>query len=402
MKKTITIVLALCMGLSVFAQGGGDSWVVSVNDMDAARRDKITGRVEDIQEKGGATRSVLAAMLISSGQAAITGLVEVTATEVVRMLNIRNAQKKEWLAMIERECNYTDSISSIKGLKDFYSETSRLGALDPSNMNFDGISVRGMRDGHEVLYLSCHIDDSRLDHLFQHSKFCLVVDTLAFHPYECHLPNLGANGIMLAPGEKPVRDNAFSYNEREHLRIGMEISISSFWVNEAITVQDNVELGRFKMEVEIPSGTEVYTYSRAAIDRNRRLLAEGLAPEGEKLDTSYVAMNGDCFVVPRSYMPVSGSESMWGTGEYSMKVKFRESCRFAPDATRNEKMKHWKKDYRQLRKMQKKGSGFTQYWRTVWKQNGNTMVKSMVKSGLTTGVQSTGVMNAPAPKKMGR
>ncbi|MBO4446499.1 MAG: hypothetical protein J5764_00060 [Bacteroidales bacterium] len=390
MKKLKAILLLMTVYTSLFAQET-DSWTVEVLQMAPERRQMINETVEKIQEQDGDTRSILAGMLLSAGQAGVTALVDVAATEVVKLINLRKTQKKAWLKMIENECNYTDSISSIRGLKDFYSENSRFGALDPSNINFDGVRVRGVRDGREVLFLSCSIDTSRLYHLFQHSKFYLVVDTIAFHPYECHLPNLGANGIVAKGAAGSKRNNKFSYAEREHLTIGMDLSLSSSWINEAVMIQKDEELGKFKMQVDIPSGTEVYTYSRAAIDRNRKLLAEGAAPEGVKIDTSYVTLNGDCFVVPRSYMPVTGGTNMWGTGEYNMKVRFRESCRFSKDATHNEKMKHWNRDYRQLRKMQRKGSDFTEYMRNLWEQNGNTLMKSMIKSGLTTGTKEAGI-----------
>lgn len=390
MKKFITMILLLSLCSFMSAQTK-ESWEVTVNEMNSATREIITRTVEELQSQGGATRSVLAGMALSAGQAGAAALVDITATEVVRLANLRKTQKQEWLTMIKNECNYKDSITSIKGLNDFYSETSRLGAMDPSSMNFDGFKVQGIRDGREILFLSCHIDTTRMEHLYQHSKFCLVVDTISFHPYECHLPNLRANGIYLKPGETTERDNTFSYNERENLTVGMEISISSSWINEAITVQRDVELGHFNMSVSIPSGTEVYSYSRAAIDRNRQLVAEGMAPDGEQLDTVYVALNGDCFVVPRSYMPINGNDSMWGTGEYTIKVIFSESCQFSQDATRNDKMKHWAQDYRRLKKMQKKGSEFSSYLSTLWVQNGNTLMKTMVKSGLATGAKETGL-----------
>ena len=394
MKKIFALFLLLSLCISMIAQESSpsnkqeiDSWKVTVNTMDPARREMISRMVEHIQSQGGDTRGVMEAVLLGAGKAGLTALIDVAATEIIRLATLKKAQKQEWIKMIEKECNYTDSLSSIKGLKDFYAEPSLLGALDPSHMNFDGISVTGMRDGHEVLHLSCRIDSTRLEHLYQHSKFCLVVDTIAFHPYECHLPNLSANGIHLKPGEKTERDNRFSYNEREHLTIGMELTLSSSWINEAITVQQNVELGRFNMSVTIPSGTEVYTYSRANIDHNRKLVADGIAPADAQLDTTYVSIKGDCFVVPRSYiMPIGNKGGLWGTGEYTMTVKFRESCRFSQDATHNEKMKHWAQDYRQLRKMQKQGSGFIRYWRTLWQQNGNSLMKTMIKSGFSSGV----------------
>ena len=400
MKKMLSLVLLLGLCATLSAQNAASpdrrelgNWTVTVNEMDPARREMITQMVENLQSRGGATRGgVLSAMALSAGKAGLTTLVDVASDEVVRLMNLEKNRKNEWRKMISKECSYVDSLSSIRGLNDFYARESRLGALDPSDINFDGISVRGMRDGHEVLYLSCHIDDSRLDHLFLHGKFYLVVDTIAFHPYECHLPNLGANGISLQPGQTTERDNRFSYDERDQLTIGMELSLSSSWINEAITIQKDVELGRFNMSVKIPSGTEVYTYSRAAIDRNRKRMAE--EPEGAKLDTTYVTLSGDSFVVPRSFMPINGNECMWGTGEYKLKVKFRESCRFSQDATHNGKLKHWKQDYQQLRKMQKesrKDGADKGYFATLWEQKGNTLVKTMVKSGLSTGAAQAGL-----------
>lgn len=392
MKKVSLFLTGLMMlGASMQAQppqrdfNGGverESWEVSVNQMDSRSREKVNQIVEGLQSKGGSTRGVVKDILGSMLTGGVTAAVDVVATEIINLAKYKKTQKQKWMQMIERECNYTDSISSIKGLKDFYSEVSTLGALDPSNINFDGISIRGIRSGNEVLYLSCHIDTTRLDHMFQHSKFNLVLDTLIFHPYECHLPNLQANGIRLMHGESTERDNSFSFDERQNLRIGLEMTLSSSWINEAVMVMDNVELGKFKLNVNIDQNNPVFIYSRKQIEQNR---ASGL-----KRDTTFIQIEGDCFVVPRSYMPISGGKRMWGTGEYNIKVKMRESCQFNRDEDRNKKMKQWYKDYKQLRKMQKKGSLVGEYFKTVWQQNGNTLVKQMLKQGLNTGLQATG------------
>lgn len=377
--------------------GGGEDavegWMVSVNRMDDHRRELITRTVEKLQEQGGATRAILTGMLVSAGTSVLSSVIDIIATEVVNLANYRKNQKQAWMRMIQNECSYSDSISSIRGLQDFYSETSRFGALDPSNINFDGISVQGMYSGKEVLYLSCHIDTTRLDHLFQHSKFYLVVDTICFHPYSCHLPNLSANGIRLFPGMQTERDNRFSYDERERLTIGMEVSLSSSWVNEAVMVQRDVELGTFKLQFTIPSGTEVYSYSRRAIENNRCRIAANPDLSGQ-LDTNFVNIMGDCFVVPRSFMPISGSERMWGTGEYNMKVKFSETCHFVSDENRNPKMKNWHQDYKQLRSMQNKSSEFVEYFQTLWQQNGNNMIKTMVRQSLSSGASAAGLTSS--------
>lgn len=396
MHKLFISFLLLCLGISIQAQPQGnraegvpstgqprmgmtpiemDSWQVSVNPMNQECRKRITSVVTDMQAQG-ATRSIAGDILKSMGYGGITAAVDVVATEIINLAKYRKQQKQKWMQMIQNECNYTDSITSIKGLKDFYTETSRYGALDPSNINFDGISIRGIRNGEEVLYLSCHIDTTRLSHLFRHSKFHLVVDTISFNPFACHLPNLTANGIRMMKDDKSGRDNGFKFSEREHLTIGMELSLSSSWINEAVMVQQNVQLGTFKLNVVIPDNVQTYHYSRA---------------EALKNNTELIDMEGDCFVVPRSFMPISGTERMWGTGEYNIKVKFRESCQFSQNTSTNEKLKHWHKDYKQLRKMQKKGSEVGEYFRTLWNQSGTTLIKTMVKQGLNSSLQAAGL-----------
>ena len=400
MKRIIAALTVILLALPLSAQRGDnpDSWEVQVNTMDEGKRLMITEMVEKMQAAGGAERGLVLDMLKASGYGLVTTAIEIVAGEVVNLAKYRSNQKKQWMQMIEKECNYTDSLSSIQGLKDFYSETSRYGALDPSNMNFDGITIRGVKDGHEMLYLSCRIDTTRLEELFQHSKFHLMLDTLSFNPYECHLPNLSANGIRLRGDSDSGRDNSFSFDERSNLHVGIDLTLTSSWINEAVMVQRDVELGQFKLEMEIPAGVQVFTYSRAAIDENRRRMA---ADPTLKLDTRYLQMEGECFVVPRSFMPVSGTERMWGTGEYNMKVKFRESCRFLQDASRNEKLKYWHEDYKRLRKMQKKGSAFNDYFRTLWSQNGDKIVKTVVKQGLTTGASAAGLTGPSSARKTG-
>ena len=374
-----------------------ETWEVSVNQMDSRSREKVNQIVEELQSRGGTTRSVLNDILGSMLTGGVTAAVDVVATEMINLAKYKKTQKEKWMQMIERECNYTDSMSSIKGLKDFYSEASTVGALDPSNINFDGISIRGIRDEKEVLFMSCHIDTTRLDHMFQHSKFNLVLDTLIFHPYQCHLPNLQANGIRMMRGETTERDNSFSFDERQNLCVGLEMTLSSSWINEAVMVMNNIELGKFKLNVNIDQKSTEYIYSRRQIEQNR---ANGLGR-----DTTFIQIEGDCFVVPRSYMPISGGKRMWGTGEYKIKVKMREACQFNRDEDRNKKMKEWYKDYKQLRKMQKKGCQIEEYLKTIWKQNGNTLVKQMLKQGLNTGIAATGLnlssANAAAAMNMG-
>lgn len=411
-KRILFTVAALFAALSVSAQskampgagggpgGGGpgaepakseEFMQVDINRMSPATRERITQAAELMQQRGGATRGVVSDILKSAVFGGVSSVIDVATTEIIHLATYRKEQKNKWLQLIQNENNYTDSISSIRGLKDFYQETSRYGALDPSNINFDGISICGKRDGEQVVFISCHIDTTRLDHLFQHSKFYLVVDSIVFNPYKCHLPNLSANGIRLAANDSTERDNRFLYTERTHLNVGMELTLTSSWVNEAVFVQRDVQLGTFKLNITIPDSTDIYTYSRRAVERNKELMQ---ADPTLRLDTTTVSIEGDCFIVPRSYMPLNGEQKMWGTGEYNIKVKFRESCQFKDNVPYNEKLKHWRKDYKQLLKMQKKGSEVSQYFKDVWKQNGTTLMKSMIKQGLTTGASAAGLSSS--------
>ena len=188
--------------------------------------------------------------------------------------------------------------------------------------------------------------------------------------------------------DETIRNNRFSFEERESLNFGMELAVTSSWMNEAIMLQQDVSLGIFKLNFNIPSGVDVYKYSRKEILVNRQRMKHD---SSLRLDTTLVQIEGDCFVVPRSYMPISGTERMWGTGAYNIKVKFSEKCRFVQDPERNMKLKDWHDDYKQLRKLQKRNNGVMESVRNLWQQNGNTMIKTIVKQYLTNVASEAGL-----------
>lgn len=405
LKNSITALLLLSLSAqAVFAQPRKpngeapgavpvDSWEVNVRQMPVETRAEITetmSRLKGTDED----RGIIADIGSAVGMGLVSGLVEAVVSETYNLAQYRKKQKQEWMRMIQNENNFTDSITSIKGLKDFYSSSSHIGALDPSNINFDGIEIRGMRNGQQVIYMSCSIDRDKLDNMFQHSKFNLVLDSLAFNPYICHLPNVTANGIrtmkeikkgkasvvgdtILRPG---TGGNGFSFDERNNLRVAIDFSIYSSWINQAVQVHKNVELGKFNFTISIPENTlGTYTYSRLKIMNEAKKL-----PENERtmfLQNNLVTIEGDSFVVPRSFMPLDTGQPMWGTGEYNIKVKVRESCQFADNS---EKAKHWHEDYKRLRQMQNRSGEVQEYFKTLWNQYGNTLVKTSYKTALST------------------
>lgn len=372
-----------------------DTWEVNIKQMPMEVRANITETMANLKGTE-EDRGIIADIGSAVGMGLVSGLVDAVVTETFNLAQYRKKQKQEWMRMIQNENNYTDSITSIKGLKDFYTSYSHMGALDPSNINFDGIEIRGIRNGQEVIYMSCSIDRNNLEHMFRHSKFNLVLDSLSFNPYVCHLPNVTANGIRTMndirkgkaqmKGDTIIRPgkggNGFSFDERNNLRVAIDFSLYSSWINQAVQVHKNVELGKFSMVVNIPNNVVgTYTYSRNNILEESK--KEPKDKQQEFLSENLIDIKGDSFVVPRSYMPLDNGKPMWGTGEYNIKVKIRESCQFADNS---EKAKHWREDYKRLRQMQNRSGEVQEYLQTLWNQYGNTMLKSSYKTALTTGV----------------
>lgn len=372
-----------------------DNWEVSIRQMDPTTRAEITetmGKLKGTAED----RGIIADIGSAVGMGVVSGLVEAVVAETFNLIQYRQKQKQEWMKMIANENNFVDSITSIKGLKDFYNAPSERGALDPSDINFDGIEIRGMRNGKEVIYMSCSIDRDNLDHLLRHSKFNLVLDTLSFYPMRCHLPNLSANGIRTLNEKKKGKElrgdtilrpgtggNGFSFDERNNLRVSIDFSLSSSWINEAVQVHKDVELGKFNFNIFIPDGEENFTYSRrAVVDEAQQI--EDTAQRIAFLSRNLIGVEGDSFVVPRSYMPLSSGKPAWGTGEYNIKVKVRESCNFDQNS---EKARQWHADYTRMRKMQNRSGEVQEYLQTLWNQYGNKMLKSSYTTLLNTAVQ---------------
>lgn len=413
MKKITTFILFALLFSSVYGQTGSstqigsssqqvDSWEVKIREMDPSTRQTITSTMKELKGTSD-DRGILAEIGQAVGLGLSSSLIEIIVSETFNLAQMRKKQKREWMEMIEKENNYTDSITNIKGLKDFYSQNSSIGPLDPSNINFNGIEIRGMRDGNEVIYMSCSIDRSKLDNLFNHSKFNLVLDTMAFYPYSCHLPNVAANGIKIMhdvkKGKADVKDNeiirpggnGFSFDDRENLKVGIDFDLSSSWINEAVQVHRDVKLGDFKISVNIPDNVLEYNYSRSGT-----IAAANELPEAERnnyLENNLIQVEGESFVVPRSFMPLDNGTRMWGTGEYNINVKVKEQCSFDPNS---EKAKNWRKDYSRIRKMQKRSSEVREFFETLWKQKGMDIVKTSYKTALTTGLGHISTMGKSA------
>ena len=345
------------------------SFVLSVNPMNSETKEKLNRVASNYRSRNRSILADLGSSMLAGGTASI---INVVATEIINLTQIRSKQNKAWKEMRQKECSFVDSLQSVKGQSDFYGRQSNYGPLDPSDMNFDGITLKANRGGLEVLKMVCHIDTTKFDHIFLHSKFYMIVDTIIFHPYRSFLPNLKANHV-----EKPRKGEAsqdeidywntisqFSFDECQSPTIGIKLDIYSSWINELVQVYQDVKLGSFSLNIPVKEEDlqdSVYVYVREkAIAENRPT----------------INMDGDCFVVPRSYMPVSANSPSWGTGEYKMKAVLSEKCRYNQKDGRS---KNWHRDYKQLVRMQNQGKAKNEYWDnivTTFRDNKNTILKA--------------------------
>lgn len=406
MKKTITLLFVFCYSLLACLaqpsrpQGMGKpdgglmngldmsrmetSFILNINPMDDVKKEKLNKVASNYRTHN---RSVLTDMGNAMLAGGVASVVNVVATEIINLTQIRSKQKKAWMEMRQKECTFVDSLQSVKGQSDFYGRQSDYGPLDPSDMNFDGITLCANREGKEVLRMVCHIDTTRFDHLFLHSKFYLVVDSIVFNPYRSFLPNLKANRIEKPRGNEASQDeidfwntiSQFSFSEHQRPTINIKMDIYSSWINELVQVYQNVRLGTFSVNIPINENElndSVYIYSRQMALREHH---------------PTIDMDGDCFIVPRSYMPVSANSPSWGTGEYKMKVVLSESCRYNPTEGRS---KNWHRDYKQLVRMQNNGKAKNEYWSdvvTTFRDNMNTILKATYTPALNMGVSLMGI-----------
>lgn len=263
------------------------------------------------------------------------GLVSSTVSSVISMgvdllFNAFRSKKADWRKLVEKECVFEKQISTIKHVNDFYSQVSTTSAMDPSGMAFNGFSCIQMRGPDTVLYVSCHLKDSELalQNIIRHSKFELELDTLIFQPQYCDLPNENC--------PYSERQQQFSFEDRGALNLEIDTKITSSWINQAIQVYNNQELGSFFMKVPVNKSDldadGIFRYIKGRTDN--------------KIEN--IEMAGDCFIVPRSYIGVRDSDGnysdCWGTGEYMVTMNLKETCTITPEFEQK-----WKEDWKRRR-----------------------------------------------------
>lgn len=277
---------------------------------------------------------------------ATSNLVSLGVTYVTELIKAPSRHFQEWSRYKQKQCSVKNVLSFSEQVDDFYYLPSPNGALDPLNLKFNGFTCRkfievpnfsrhhvrnkpveatsdfssagrqdrpiledstDVRMGNDVFYLRCSLrtDSLGIAHLANHSKFMLEVDTLVFYPRYSNVPN----------GQRGRAKEFFNFDKYTNLQLQINVKVFSSWVNEAIMMTSDQQLGEFNINVVV----------------NRKDLQEldtdsaFVYVRGKTGNDSCLNITGDSFVVPRSYVGTY-KEPMWGTGQYKLAIEVAENC----------------------------------------------------------------------------
>ena len=344
-------------------------YVYQDQDLSKKFRAYWTEQVEALEANDQSQRGLLSdafsTMVGTASGMAYTSLTGLVSTGINLIGNMVKSKKDEWRQVMQKENKFEKTLMTMQNLDDFYSSISTTSALDPSNIAFNGFGCHQKRDNETVFYISCHLDTTQqaLSRIFRHSKFQLRVDTLIFNPYKCDLPN---DSSLRYSERRP-----FSFEDRSNLKLNIEVTISSSWINQAIQVHKDQQLGSFSLQVPISDMNlkdGVFRFVRGGSDNSVR----------------DIQMQGECFVVPRSYVGVRDDQGnyydAWGTGQYKVVMKFKESCDIAPRLLQGN---NWKEDWKYKKAQRKAHKRPVNFFRTVqqvWDKNANQWIVTLLEA----------------------
>lgn len=283
-----------------------------------------------------------------------TGLMEMGVNAIVQAAE---SKQPKWEQAVRGESTFTRILPMQMEILDFYRSPSTAGPLDPTDLYFRGFGCRqviefmgddGQPDEKEVFYISCNVRTDSIGRMrmLNHSKFEVYVDSLRFNYAICDLPNdsLGVNADSRI---------GFDFAKRSDLTFNVKAILSSSWITQAMQVYNDVPLGVFEITARIDpdqleDGIFVYSANEDAGGKKR------------------VTVNGDSFLVPRSYVGSSDLYNMqdsWGTGQYKVEMHISETCKINRDYYMKDgkwDKKAWGPEWK-LIKSRKKG-------KSIWKQ----------------------------------
>ena len=286
----------------------------------------------------------------------ISAFVDMGFGAVSSLLTKSEEDQKKWEEIVAAENTFQEVLSTEYSISDFYSTTSSKSPMDPLGMKFDGIGCLRKSGSDTVFYISCRINRDKLNRIVEHSKFELILDTLIINPYESNLPN------SLFAAE-------FSYSQRNDMRISLDITIVSSWINQQTILQKEQVLGNFSLKIPV---------SESDLNEKGELRYVRTAGKPE-----LYRIEGESFIVPRSYMGYRDNKGeyhdSWGTGEYSVNIVLNENCSIT-DSYRD----NWKADYKARQQAAQQGAFSNRLWKVVktqvWDRESKKWIITTIKA----------------------
>lgn len=280
----------------------------------------------------------------------VSSFIDIGVNTVASLITKSANDKIKWEEVVKAENLYQETLTTVDPINNFYSYPSFDGPMDPAGMNFSGIGCLRTIDGDTVFYVSCRIDQSKINRIINHSKFELSLDTLIIDPYHCNLPNSNF-------------DVEFSFERRQNLQITIEMRLISSWINELTQLQKNQELGLFVISVPV---------NQSDLDGKGKLRYVKTADKPPKYKIA-----GESFIVPRSYMGFRDEENnyknSWGTGDYKIELSMKESCNIT-----NAYRKEWKNDWKRRQDAENDENFVQRSWKMISSQRWDNIGKQWV------------------------
>jgi hypothetical protein len=314
-------------------------------------------------------------------------------------------KRPDWQNAINNECRFVRKLPMQTEILDFYKHPSTVGPLDPRDMLFNGFGCRQVieyldADNHvkeeEVFYVRCRVrtDSVGITRMLNHSKFVVEVDSLRFAPFLCDLPNDSL-------GMETDSRIDFDFAKRQNLTFNVDATITSSWINQAMQVYNNQELGTFsivaKIDPEQLDAKKVFVYS-GKLDKDN--------------EKKSVTVTGDCFLVPRSYVgsaDMKTNQDSWGTGQYKVEMQISESCQINSKYYQDNEGKwvkdRWNPEWKKIKHRKHSASAWnqilgvvgTEYAGTAWVTTLLDPMKTVIvqtETGFINGASATAAMSA--------
>lgn len=334
--------------------------------------DMVTSQWNQRSLWGDASKAAVG-VLNSSFISSSSSLVELGVDQLYKLATRNKRRHNSWLEVVRKQNQWSDSITAVNDVKDFYSEISHVGAMDPSGMQFNGFDYRQDNEEGLAYHIHCSVDLSEegIREITNHGNFRLVIDTLYINPYLCNIPNTD---------RESRRFYSFAFEDgASSVSYTMGFVLTSSWMNQAIEYFRNQKIGEFSIALNLQesnlnatdeNGHKVFSYVRGDKNYNQQV----------------PSISGKSLIVPRSYIGRVADETnkirdVWSTGEYNVKLTLSETRRIDDKIYWNDPKKspnYWKDDY--SRRVNSVSRTLYNWYIQSFGENGETIVTKIISA----------------------